>query len=220
MSNQNQIKENNEAVRLVSNVIRYWAAGMAIISALLIYYAVEKVTLLTFTPTLQWWVPKLILSATFLIILVFIFDGAKNASVSILKLQILCLSVSVAIAIVVTGGILDSPFAGVLGLFVSSFIAMQSEENLKRCNTNSAEKIKLRKFNFWLVVITVSFLVVPPGIAHLRDCSPALVVWDSTNTVIWLRLLVTVFLLVGTGCAAHILSERLSKIEIEKANED
>lgn len=196
------LKYEQEVLDLIHRTSQKWLAVLGMLylgmRALNVYVPLYKRTAVL--DAAEGWVT----SSGFFFVMAVVFIGSPRGKNPRFQYQILVLLslLSVGAAVFLTGGLLDSPFAGVLALYVGSFILMQDDASVTPT---------LRPFNILLVVITVVLIVIPYLVADVVFKQKAFLTWCSTSGVMYFRTVAATSLLLLTGYAAYRLDRGIDK---------
>jgi len=202
-SNDAYMKKLAEAILRVCLI---WLSGVAIIAEVLFkgnqtehWYSLTKRF-----QTMESW----LMTAT--LILAFALIGVISASKEHPKSRIyaLILGSTTILAIFVSrsGGLLDSPFSGVIALYVSAFIFMQDSRDTK---------LSLRGFNLVLVFAVVIFMAAPYLWAW-KCGETSIIVWSQTSkTILLWRVAASLVFMILTGLAAYFVDRQVDDIKVK-----
>ena len=101
-----------------------------------------------------------------------------------------------------TGGLLDSPFAAAVVVYVSSYFIIQERNDLK-------------KLNILLLIIILSFVIIP-YFCFNDTCEHYVIHWKSDFINNMMRLILTIFLIGFAGYQGDKVSKDLTKALYEK----
>lgn len=137
----------------------------------------------------------------------------KPSSGNTIRVYVSIQTIAVGLIVTISGGALDSPFTAVLGLFVSAFIFLQSEENLRKLALPEWEIKEIRSFNKYLLVLVATLLIAPYALANSWLGTPAIASWKNFAWITWSRLFITIGLFFVTAISANNLSRKLSELD-------
>jgi len=106
--------------------------------------------------------------------------------------------------IFLTGGILDSPYSAVLGLYIGSFVTLQQ--------ITAIVQTKYSKFALWILIITLALCIVPYIYLHVEYGCLTIIHWKEAVIVGWFRILTTISLVAITAFHSVRLGKRLEEI--------
>lgn len=141
----------------------------------------------------------LIYEVAALILVLMVVLGVRLRTKSNLCAFIVFSIIILALAVFMSGGFLDSPFSGVLPLYVGSFIILQEDKEFQTLNRT-------------LVVLTVFLVIVPYVPLKLLTGSTSVLLWKDDGTVTFLRLFISLILLVGTGYVGHRVFSKITDL--------
>lgn len=99
--------------------------------------------------------------------------------------------------IYLTGGILDSPFTGALGVYVTSYFIIQERNDLRKINSIIGKVV--------VVLTIVPYLVLP------SDCGEYLIHWKTDFFTNCIRLVFTLLLIGIAGYWGDVVNKQLIK---------
>lgn len=198
----NRENYEKEILKAINAPLVNWF-GAILITYLLIFEALRRLWpnwLYKETNTIVFSYRAVIYISAMLPLIIMVMIGGKELKNTLALRAFIVLSVLLlAIAVFMSGGFLDSPFSGVLALYVGSFIILQEDKEFQRLNIS-------------LVAVTVVLVVVPYIVLGRFTGSTAVIAWQDTLEATAVRLFISVTLLIITGLVGHSISKRITDL--------